>query len=118
MMPRSGLIAALLAVSSTFVWTQSDPASGGATAGRATGSVQSTSSQSSSTPGKPGSETSGYVGNEACAGCHSAIYQSYSRTPMARASGPAIENVIPCRFFPLQIRCSLSHLFRRQPRLA
>jgi Flp pilus assembly protein TadD len=41
---------------------------------------------------------SGYVGNEACAGCHAAIYESYRRTPMARASGPAIENVIPADF--------------------
>ena len=30
--------------------------------------------------------------------CHDAIYRSYQRTPMARASGPAIENVIPADF--------------------
>jgi Cytochrome c554 and c-prime len=42
--------------------------------------------------------SSGYVGNEACAGCHAAIYESYRRTPMARASGSAIENVIPADF--------------------
>ncbi len=38
------------------------------------------------------------MGNEACAGCHAAIYQSYGRTSMARASGPAIENVVPADF--------------------
>ena len=41
----------------------------------------------------------GYVGNEACAGCHAVIYQSYARTSMARASGPAIQNVVPADFF-------------------
>jgi len=43
-------------------------------------------------------DATGYVGNEVCAGCHAAIYQSYARTPMARASGPAIENVVPADF--------------------
>jgi hypothetical protein len=43
----------------------------------------------------------GYVGNEACAGCHAAIYQSYARTPMARARGPAIQNVVPADFLPV-----------------
>jgi hypothetical protein len=38
------------------------------------------------------------VGSEACAGCHASIYQSYERTTMARASGPAIENVISADF--------------------
>lgn len=37
---------------------------------------------------------SGYVGNVACARCHASIYESYSRTPMAHASGPALENLI------------------------
>jgi predicted CXXCH cytochrome family protein len=41
----------------------------------------------------------GSVSNEACAGCHAAIYKSYARTPMARASGPAIQNVVPADFF-------------------
>ena len=36
----------------------------------------------------------GYIGNEACAGCHAAIYASYMRTPMAQSSGPAEENLI------------------------
>jgi len=35
-----------------------------------------------------------YVGNEACARCHAAIYDSYRPTPMAHASGPASENLI------------------------
>jgi hypothetical protein len=37
---------------------------------------------------------SGYVGNEACARCHSSIVESYKRTAMARASGPAEANLI------------------------
>jgi predicted CXXCH cytochrome family protein len=36
---------------------------------------------------------SGYIGNEACAKCHAAIYASYMRTPMAQSSGPADENL-------------------------
>jgi Tetratricopeptide repeat/Cytochrome c554 and c-prime len=39
-----------------------------------------------------------YVGNEACAKCHSSIYESYERTPMAHASGPAMENLISVDF--------------------
>lgn len=39
-----------------------------------------------------------FLGNEACARCHSSIYESYQRTPMARASGPAIETVLPAEF--------------------
>ncbi len=35
----------------------------------------------------------GYVGNAACARCHSAIFESYQRTAMAHASGPAIDAV-------------------------
>ncbi len=40
----------------------------------------------------------GYVGNEPCARCHSSIYESYQRTAMARASGPAIETLSPAEF--------------------
>jgi hypothetical protein len=40
----------------------------------------------------------GYVGNEACAKCHAAIYSSYMRTPMAQSSGPAGENLIAGEF--------------------
>jgi len=39
-----------------------------------------------------------YVGNEACAKCHAEISRSYVLTPMARASGPAIQNLIPADF--------------------
>jgi Tfp pilus assembly protein PilF len=35
-----------------------------------------------------------YVGNEACAACHDDIYERYSRTAMARTSGPASRNLI------------------------
>jgi hypothetical protein len=41
----------------------------------------------------------GYVGNDACAKCHSSIVESYQRTAMARASGPASENFIGGDFF-------------------
>ncbi len=39
-----------------------------------------------------------YVGNQACARCHAAIYESYRRTSMARASGPAIDGFMPAEF--------------------
>lgn len=39
-----------------------------------------------------------YVGNQACARCHASIYNSYMSTPMAHASGPAIENLQPTDF--------------------
>jgi tetratricopeptide (TPR) repeat protein len=39
-----------------------------------------------------------YVGNQACARCHSAIYESYQRTSMAHASGPAIDALTPAEF--------------------
>lgn len=39
-----------------------------------------------------------YVGNEACAKCHSSIYDKYKNTPMAHASGLAMENFIPGEF--------------------
>jgi predicted CXXCH cytochrome family protein len=37
-------------------------------------------------------------GNEACAKCHSEIAASYSQTAMARASGPAIDQLTPAEF--------------------
>lgn len=46
----------------------------------------------------PASDADGYVGNEACAKCHSAIYESYMRSAMAHASGPAGENLIVGEF--------------------
>jgi hypothetical protein len=39
-----------------------------------------------------------YVGNEACAKCHAPIYQSYQKTAMARASGPALDALTPADF--------------------
>jgi tetratricopeptide (TPR) repeat protein len=47
---------------------------------------------------EPRLASTGYVGNQACARCHSSIYESYGRTPMAHASGPATENLIPADF--------------------
>jgi tetratricopeptide (TPR) repeat protein len=46
----------------------------------------------------PSPDANGYVGNLACAGCHSAIYDSYLKTSMANASGPASNNLIPADF--------------------
>lgn len=37
-------------------------------------------------------------GNAACSSCHAEIFNSYSKTPMANASGPATEGVIPGEF--------------------
>jgi Flp pilus assembly protein TadD len=42
--------------------------------------------------------SNGYVGNQACAGCHSSVFNSYAKTSMAHASGPATENLIPADF--------------------
>src|SRR3954468_17706275 len=39
------------------------------------------------------------VGNEACAPCHRAIYDSYRLTAMARTSGPALPNVTEGSFY-------------------
>lgn len=41
---------------------------------------------------------SAYIGNQACARCHAAIYDSYQRTAMAHASGPAIDALTPAEF--------------------
>ena len=40
----------------------------------------------------------GYVGNDACASCHASIYQSFSRTAHAHASGPAAANLVSGEF--------------------
>lgn len=40
----------------------------------------------------------GFVGNEACAKCHVAIYRSYEQTAMAKASGPALDALSPADF--------------------
>lgn len=51
--------------------------------------------QSPSTDLSPApTEHSGYIGNEACAKCHAAIYASYMRTAMAQSSGPAGQKLI------------------------
>ena len=46
----------------------------------------------------PRQESEGYVGDEACAACHSPIFNSYEKTSMAHASGPALDNLIPADF--------------------
>ena len=43
-------------------------------------------------------DTSGYVGNQSCGKCHASIYQSYSLTAHAHASGPAGENLVSGEF--------------------
>ena len=47
---------------------------------------------------EPQAAPTSYVGNQSCARCHTSIYESYARTPMAHASGPAAENLIPADF--------------------
>ncbi len=44
------------------------------------------------------SDVNGYVGNESCAQCHASIYQSFTRTAHAHASGPAAENLVTGEF--------------------
>lgn len=39
------------------------------------------------------------AGNEVCASCHRSIFDTYSKTPMANASGPAIQQLISGEFF-------------------
>lgn len=46
----------------------------------------------------PKSHIDGYTGNEACAKCHVDIYQSYARSAMAHASGPAAEALVAADF--------------------
>jgi len=43
-------------------------------------------------------DRNGYVGNQACARCHPAIYESYQKTAMAHASGPATDALTPAEF--------------------
>jgi len=54
--------------------------------------------QNQSTVAKGTASGSGYVGNKTCAGCHATIFESYQRTAMAQASGPAIDAVTPAQF--------------------
>ncbi|HXY51459.1 MAG TPA: cytochrome c3 family protein [Terriglobales bacterium] len=44
------------------------------------------------------SARSGYVGNDACARCHAAIFESYAGSSMAHASGPAADQFRPADF--------------------
>jgi hypothetical protein len=62
----------------------------------ATGSAQVEKNAAKESPIHP--QPTGYVGNKACARCHASIYESYARTPMAHASGPATENFVPAEF--------------------
>jgi tetratricopeptide (TPR) repeat protein len=48
--------------------------------------------------GAAGSDAPQYVGNRACAACHLAIYQSYSKTPMALTSGLTGDNLVEGAF--------------------
>jgi predicted CXXCH cytochrome family protein len=50
------------------------------------------------TANAPASATTTSPGTEACAKCHSAIAASYSQTAMARASGQAIDQLMPADF--------------------
>ena len=72
---------------------------GGVVAGVLIGWVVSgTIAASAQQPVRSEISTNGYVGNEVCAHCHASINDSYSRTNMAHASGPAEENFIPADF--------------------
>jgi len=44
-------------------------------------------------------DANGYVGNQACAKCHATIFESYQRTAMSHASGPASDNPMVGDFF-------------------
>jgi tetratricopeptide (TPR) repeat protein len=61
-------------------------------------SVTSSAQNPAPAPPPKAADRNGYVGNEACASCHSTIYQAYQRTSMARASGPAIKGLTPAEF--------------------
>jgi predicted CXXCH cytochrome family protein len=49
-------------------------------------------------PSRASSSRNEYIGSEPCAGCHSEIYKSYISTAMARASGPANQQLITGEF--------------------
>jgi predicted CXXCH cytochrome family protein len=40
----------------------------------------------------------GYVGMEACSGCHATIFAAYAKTAMAQASGPAMQHLVVGEF--------------------
>jgi predicted CXXCH cytochrome family protein len=43
-------------------------------------------------------EDAANTGSEVCAKCHRAIFDAYAETPMARASGPAMQDFLPGEF--------------------
>lgn len=55
-------------------------------------------SRAQTAAGAANSGSNVHVGDRACAGCHSSIYNSYVKTSMAQASGPAINNFFPADF--------------------
>jgi predicted CXXCH cytochrome family protein len=65
--------------------------------GTGSNAQRSTAAQPPETPSKA-IDRNAYVGNEACARCHSGIYNSYRQTPMAHASGHAIDALTPAEF--------------------
>lgn len=48
--------------------------------------------------GATNSGSHGYGGDQGCASCHAAIFNSYEKTSMAQASGPAANNFFPADF--------------------
>src|SRR5277367_875339 len=95
---REVALVAALWVSCTPALAQSQPASIGTRAESKPSSQSERPGLSNPPASHSAPDAAGYVGNEACAGCHAAIYKSYTQTAMARASGPAIENVVPADF--------------------
>jgi Cytochrome c554 and c-prime len=49
-------------------------------------------------PSPSGKGAKQFVGSEKCRSCHAAIFDTYSRTSMARTSGPAFRGLIPGTF--------------------
>jgi tetratricopeptide (TPR) repeat protein len=64
----------------------------------ALGRAQSPSKAPSSTGSADRDAATTPPGNEACGKCHRAIFQTYSATPMAHASGPATQDFLPGGF--------------------
>jgi tetratricopeptide (TPR) repeat protein len=62
--------------------------------GAAAPSAAAPSTHSAAAP----SDESAPTGNEVCAKCHSKIFDTYSETAMARASGPATQDFLPGEF--------------------
>jgi mono/diheme cytochrome c family protein len=60
--------------------------------------VQAQQTSDTSAPRVAAPNQNQYIGNESCGGCHGEIYKSYLSTAMARASGPATQNLITGKF--------------------